>query len=412
MSIIWASPILVLALHTSTWQVQVLDLDQQSLQGKLEAWQAEALVLRIGGQTRRVPWKRVLELKPVPVPSASWSASGWMQLRDGSLLAVDQVLYDGSRLQAKLAQNPLQLEPKQVHWVRFGPVPRELEQQWAEILQLKISSDLVVLRRQKALDFVEAVVEQITQDAVALELEGESIQLPRKQVFAVLFYSAGEPKFPEPQAVFLAPQQTRLLAHQVSWDAQKGFRITTPSGLEVLLPEQYWLGADFSLGKVLFLDRATPTQQVVHPRPLTNFSSTREQLKLALEEDRLLRQVRRGRWGPAYPLKLDGKVYTSGLGVRAGTELVFDLEGKYSRLRGLAGVDDQVQRSQGPVELSIWGDGELLLKLSLSAADRPRTHPLDLNIQGVRRLKIMVNYPSGQFFGDDFVDLCQLRVIK
>ncbi len=391
--------------------VKVLTLDEQSHQGKLAAWQREAVVLQLEGQTRRVPLDQVLELVPQQPPETPQTAAATLLLHDGTQLPAAGLNYDGKELRFKLWEKELSVPVAQAaFWMRRKPTA-EQEKQWREILAEKTQGDLLVTAKGDSLDYFEGVVRKITPEAVHFELEGTQVPVKLKRVFAVVFYRPNVPETPEPKAVFYAAGGARVPAAAIAWD-DGVFRLTTPGGLELSLPQDRWQRADFSLGKIAYLDQLEPEEETVQPRPLTNFSTRKEQLRLALEEDRLLRRVRRGRWSPSRPLKLDGRSYQRGLGLRAGTRVVFRLAGRYSRLQAVAGVDDQVQASQGPVLLTIRGDDKVLTQVKLSAADRPRGHPLELDISGVHKLTIEVHHPPGAFLGDDFVDLCRIRVLK
>jgi hypothetical protein len=108
------------------------------------------------------------------------------------------------------------------------------------------------------------------------------------------------------------------------------------------------------------------------------------------------------------PLQLDGKQYPKGLALHSRTEMVYRLPGRFSRLKAIAGIDDGV-RPQGNVRLVVRGDDKVLLETTLTGADPPQ--PLDLDISGVRRLAILVDF-GGEMDAADHLDLCNARIIK
>ncbi|GEM_PF-5159295 len=403
----WA---LLLAADASA--VNVLTLDEQSHHGRLLAVEEQALVLQSQGKTHRLGLEQVVELRPQQKPQPSGQAKAWLTLHDGTHLVLPAVPgYDGKRIQVELWEQRLTLDVAQVAHLRLRKPQGEQAKQWREVLLADAKADLLVFVNDKSLDYLEGVIRRITPQAVQFEVEGTQVPVKLDRVFAVVFYRPNVPRQPEPKAVFYTTAGGKIPAISVAWE-KKAFVLSTPGGLKLRLPASQWERADFSLGKIAYLDQLEPEAEVVHPRPLTNFTTRKEQLRLALEEDRLLRRVRRGRWSASRPLKLDGRVYSRGLALRSGTELSFRLAGRYGRLQAVVGVDDQVQFSQGPVLLTIRGDDKVLAQVKLSAADRPRAHRLELDIAGVHKLVIQVAPPPGAAAADDFVDLCGIRVLK
>jgi len=109
------------------------------------------------------------------------------------------------------------------------------------------------------------------------------------------------------------------------------------------------------------------------------------------------------------PIRLGGTVYEKGLGLHSRTELAFDLGGQYHLLTALAGIDEAV--SLGAAHLTIMGDGRTLLeKTRLDRADPP--HALRLDVTGVRRLVILVDFAEGTFGVAGRVDLADAKLIR
>ena len=110
----------------------------------------------------------------------------------------------------------------------------------------------------------------------------------------------------------------------------------------------------------------------------------------------------------AKSLALGGRTYRKGLALHSRTRLVFRLPEGYRRLTALAGIDDRLS-DQGSVRLEIVGDEKTLLSAIVSGGDAPL--PVDLDVSGVRRLTILVDFANDQDVADH-LDLCELRIIK
>ena len=107
-------------------------------------------------------------------------------------------------------------------------------------------------------------------------------------------------------------------------------------------------------------------------------------------------------------MKLAGKAYKKGVSLTSRTELVYKVPARSKRFMALAGIDDNVG-NLGSVQLEILGDGRKLYSGKLTGADEPVE--LDLDLSGVRRLTILVD------FGDDLdvadhLNLCDARIVK
>ncbi len=70
-------------------------------------------------------------------------------------------------------------------------------------------------------------------------------------------------------------------------------------------------------------------------------------------------EIQRDRSVTGKPLSIGGKVFATGLGVHADSDLFFLLKGESQSFRAMVGVDDAPERS-GTVVFEVWADGEKL----------------------------------------------------
>ena len=108
------------------------------------------------------------------------------------------------------------------------------------------------------------------------------------------------------------------------------------------------------------------------------------------------------------PLQLGGTQYRKGLALHGRTEFVYRLPHRFSRFRAVAGIDDAV-RPGGRVRLVVRGDGRELLDAAVAGSDPPR--PVDLDLTGIRRLTIVVDFGESLSTGD-YLLLCNARLSK
>ena len=84
------------------------------------------------------------------------------------------------------------------------------------------------------------------------------------------------------------------------------------------------------------------------------------------------------------------------------------MSGKGKRLKALAGIDDSV-REAGSARLIITGDGKTLYDGKILGRDEPVD--LDLDVAGVKRLNIVVDFGEGLDVGN-YLDLADARIVK
>ncbi|MCH5376834.1 MAG: NPCBM/NEW2 domain-containing protein, partial [Planctomycetes bacterium] len=108
------------------------------------------------------------------------------------------------------------------------------------------------------------------------------------------------------------------------------------------------------------------------------------------------------------PLSLDGVIYDKGLALTTRTEMVFRLLDDYRYFHAVVGIDDNV-RDGGNLELVVSGDDKVLLTRTVTG--REKSFPLDLDITGVKRLKILADFGQEMDIADH-LDLCDARLTK
>ncbi|ACS98976.1 Glycosyl hydrolase family 98 putative carbohydrate binding module [Paenibacillus sp. JDR-2] len=112
------------------------------------------------------------------------------------------------------------------------------------------------------------------------------------------------------------------------------------------------------------------------------------------------------------PLKIAGKEYLHGFAADLGRVyseetaiLYYNLDGKYTKLTGFAGIDDVSKNSASKGYLTIYGDDtELYRSNGLVGGDY--AVPVDINISGVAKLKIefSIDETDGDSIAVDFVE--------
>ena len=108
------------------------------------------------------------------------------------------------------------------------------------------------------------------------------------------------------------------------------------------------------------------------------------------------------------PLRLDGKSYRKGLALASRTLLAYRLPGKFRQFKTVIGIDDSAGDS-GNVRVEIRATASSCGRATSAADDAARE--LEIDVTGVKRLEIVVDYGGDLDIGDR-LDLCDARVTK
>jgi len=106
------------------------------------------------------------------------------------------------------------------------------------------------------------------------------------------------------------------------------------------------------------------------------------------------------------PLRLGGKQYERGVGMRPPGLFAFELAGGSRRFVATVGVDDEA-KDRGSVEFKIEADGKLLWASGVLRGGGA-AKPVDLDLAGVKMLKLIIT-DAGDGSGGDYADWADAR---
>lgn len=339
----------------------------------------------------------LVPFEALPGPAAEPGV--WVDLVDGSTVLGDSFSTAGDRARVlSLEGLPIELPLRAVLAVRLQASTPETAQQWSKLRDTPTDRDLLVVRRAAALDFHRGVIREVTDDAVQFELEGEVLPVKRNKVHGMIFYRARSVDLPDPLCRITIADGSVWLARAISLDGGE-LLWTSLSGAEIRQPLAMVARLDFSQGKIVYLSDLKP--ESVEWMPYFGPQKELESLTrfFAPRGDRSLL---------AGPLQLDGKTYRKGLALHSRTTIVYRLPDRFGHLLAVAGIDDRV-RPRGNVRLVIRGDDAVLFETTIDGTQPPQ--PLEVDLDGVRRLTILVDYGEDMDIADH-LDLCDLRVVK
>ena len=187
--------------------------------------------------------------------------------------------------------------------------------------------------------------------------------------------------------------------------------MTTIGGAKLSWPLDDVHFADFSAGKVVFLSDLEPASE--QRTPLVGLPAS---ALLAANYGRPRRD--QSPYGGPLTLWFPGgdslasaghtQTFGKGLALRSRTEQVYRLPRGFTRLVGVAGIEPATS-GDGSTRLIITGDERPLVDAEITGNQSPL--PIELNIAGVKRLKIVVDYGQNLDTGD-WLNLCDVRIVK
>ncbi len=395
--------VLITATLATTVPFQAHALDGHTVVGELAALSSKELVLQTDSGPVNLPLSTLASLAPRTPRNVSPSGAPlWIELRGGSELpAIGYEVTKGMATVRISADKSRELPTRAVRSVRFGSAIEQdpkLAKQWSDITEMKTAGDLLVIRKEEALDYLEGVVRDINSETCQFDLDGETVAVKLGKIAGIAYSQAGAMELPESIGKLVATDGTRLAMRSVEL-TDDVLKVATTAGTTYAMPLVDVARFDFSSGKIVYLSDLEP--ESVTFTPLFGFEKPPQGL-LGFYE------YRRDTGFEQSPLRLDGQVFRKGLALASRTELVYKLPGNFRLFRTIVGIDDST-RETGSVRLTISGDGKVLWHGEVKGTDPPL--PLELEIAGARRLEILADYGEGLDVGDR-LDLGDAQVTK
>jgi hypothetical protein len=356
--------------------------------------------LGLAGPTGRadLELEQLASLVQVGAPRTAELTQVWIELVDGSLVLAQQYTAAGGKARLILAGGrTIELPTAAVATVRFHPPTPALDAEWTRVLDTRPDGDLLLVRKGDALDYHKGVLLEVGETEVQFEVDGERLPVKRAKLGGLAYYHASAARLPEVICRITETSGSRWAARSVRYDGK--LRWTTAAGVEVVGQPADVAKIDFASDRILYLSDAKPESSTWTP-----FFRLDKDLPLmgqyyALRQDRA---------ADAASLRLGGEEYRKGLALHSRTLAVYRLPDRFSRFKAVAGIDERVH-PRGSVHLVIRGDDRVLFEADITGVDPPRA--LDLDVRGVRRLSILVDFARELNVGDNLL-LCEARVIK
>jgi hypothetical protein len=412
-------PLLILAAITtaSPQGVSATRLDGTTVVGQIDAWNGERLTLATSDGVERIPTDELLALRISLQERRAQQLTPVLVTIGGSVIPTEGFAVQDGVARTNLIHTlpegaaELQVPLPKVREIQLKLLDATLDEQWRDIRELSIPHDLLVIfkRGGKSLDYLEGTIGTITDEAIEFTTDGDRVEVPRSKVAGLVFYRRESPSS-EPPCVLSGKNRLRLAAASVRLD-QERLLVATTDGIKLTWPLNEISTADFSAGKLVFLSDMEPASQSW--QPLVGLSAATTAMS-EFGDPRFDRSASGGPlsiWHPDMEFSEgSGSIesFDKGIAVRSRSHLVFRLPKGFSRFVTLAGIEPET-RASGNILLIVLGDDRPLLEAEISGQDAPRA--IELDVAGVRRLTIVVDYGDNLDTGD-WLNLCNARLVK
>lgn len=411
----WHGIVVCLAL-VSAEDVAVKPLQGEVVRGELVALTEKSIAIKsAAGEVKwnaaAVQWVKPLSAMDPAEPATSPSTAVVVELLDGSLLpGVRWTLAEGRGTLESLGGTRIELASRLVRSVKFRQQTELLRKQWDAIVETPAAGDQLVVRKAGTaapdagpvpvvLDQLEGVIHAVTPTAVGFEFDGEKINVPLEKVEGILLRSGQPVTYPD--AVCTVRDGMGGLWQVQSLQFAPGKLICqTVSGAQGEIAWAQVREIDFSAGNLTFLSDLKPESVEWRPYLVTPATPPVLAKWFSLRRDQTI---------DGSALTLAGQSYEKGLAVHSRSLISYRLTKSYQRFQAVVGVDE---RFRGPTNLKfvITGDERALLTRDVRGSDPP--FEIDLDMSGVRRLKILVDFGEDRSDAGDHLLLCNARLTK
>jgi hypothetical protein len=393
--------LLAVLLLAAAPSVELRTLDGRTIVGELENCTATGVRIKTADGVTELTAEEVWEFTPTGdgEPPRSAPESLLVQLTDGSQLIAEKYSVRESKATARIAgERAIDTPTSGVAHVRFA-VPEEMDAQWQEVLKSKVAGDLVVIKKDGALDYLEGVLGDTDEDGgFAFTLGGDMLSVKRSRLAGIVYFHKAADPLPKAAAIVSDVFGNQFSASEIKLEA--GVLCgATPSGADWAVQLEQLQRVDFSQGRVAYLSDLTPVRDTWTPFVSGGKLPKSVAAFYAAKRDRGLE---------AQDLLVAGQRYTKGLSLHSRSEVAYRLDGQYRRFQAVVGIDDRAA-GLGAVRLVIRGDDRVLWEGEIAGAEEPEM--LNLATDDVRVLSILVDFGAGHETADH-LNLCDAKLIR
>ena len=384
-------------------QSEVTLIDGSQLAGEVTELSDDNLKFSSDGQTKALA---IEQLQTINLSDASAEIPPnnkfAIQLHDGSTIHASNVLATATNARATIAEElSYRLKSDSISSIQFRQLTEEAQQDYNAILEADSAGDvLIVLRPSGTIDELEGIIERVDEQAVTFNFDGDRIPVELSKLAGIKLLKPGALEVAKTICQIHDLQGNLWQARRLTWKSEeKSLSFETGLGDSITLGLENIQQLRFASSNIAYLSDLEPERAEWTPYLTGRLIRNRLTQLYAPVKDR-----------NAYggELIIGEQTFSKGLSLRSKTELVYRLTDEFNHLHLTAGLAKE-SKGRGHLELIILGDNRQLFKDFLTDPEDIRV--LDLDITGVRRLSITVDYGKNLDIGD-LLNLGDGKLIK
>lgn len=371
--------------------VEVTPLNGAKVVGTLDQVTAERIVVSTPAGPQTLDLKSLQSVRSTNAKADTTSAGDIrVELMDGSSLRCETFTAKSGKAALKLrGGNSVDIRTRDIRWVRFRAPQESVDSQWDAQIEEAARGDIIVIRKSArtaperepsvVLDRQSGIAQEVTAEVVQFELDGDRIPVKRERLEGLIYFHPTDREAADPVGRLedIAGSVWNVRTLRSEGDS---LAFESVSGVTGSMPLERVMRLDLSIGNTVFLSDLEP-ESVDWAPYIESRVAAANLAKFYLPR----RDVGRG----GAKLMLDGRSFDKGLSIHSKTTLVYRVPKNFRRLFATVGIDDHT-RDLGHVQMTVLGDGKSLWSELVSGADKARE--LEVDITGVRRLTILVDY--------------------
>lgn len=370
---------------------------------------------KVADRPTSFPFEQILKLSRSNKPTSTTAHQLDVRLTDGSELHCLELVSQDREIVVSLAcGKSAGFRRSDVTWFRKVDASgnRLHESEWnARLESPSADNDALGLLREQHWRWVEGRLGAIEPDQVEFAVEDKSAFVKRDRFEGVLFATINTLENSNRVATVLLTDGSRFNASKLQTRGNE-IALENLRGAQFQFTSDVVDQIDFSNDRWVWLSDLQPT--TLDWRPLFGSESIAEKL-------RVLNLPRFNQSYSGKPLQInvpittglldsqETKTFTHGIAMRGGSRVAFSLDKKYRLLQAAIGFEPSL--SVGNVRVRILGDGRSLFDEALAAKPDALPVNLDVEVSGVERLLIEVDYHDGRATGD-LIHFCDPKVSK
>ena len=378
-------------------------IDGSQIRGELTAISDQEVTVTVDQQAQTVASEQLQSIifskATATVPDGNTMT---VRLHDGSTLMAQSVLATATNARITISEDvSYRLNSDSLSSIQFKPLTEQAQQDYDAILDAESAGDvLIVLRPSGAIDELEGIIERIDDQAVTFNFDGDRIPVELTKLAGVKLLQPGSLKV-LPTACSLTDLNGNVWrARDFSLNAEENtLTFETGMGDEISLKQDQIQKLQFASTNVVYLSDLTPESSQWTP----------------YLSGRLIRNRLNQLYSPAKDRSANGgeivigqQQFSKGLSLRSKTILTYRLTEEFKTLQLTAGLAMET-KGRGNIDLIILGDNKQLFQDAIE--DPGDIRQLELDITGIRRLSITVDYGKNLDFGD-LLHLGDAKLIK